>query len=55
MLLADDELVFFNGTEAGLGAVGLLEPCFEHEQPISNNIGKIKYIKVVREKGKDIR
>ena len=34
VLLADDELVFFNGTEAGLGAVGLLEPCFEQKQPI---------------------
>lgn len=37
--LVDDELVFFNGIEAGLGAVGLLEPCVEQKQPILNNTG----------------
>lgn len=42
VLLADDELIFSNGTEEGLGAVGLLEPCFEHKQPISDNTGRTK-------------
>ncbi len=49
VVLEDDDLVVFNGIEAGLGAVDLLAPCFEHKEPISDNIRRIRYRKVIQQ------